>query len=287
MPLSAARIGLATARRIWRHPHNRHRRGRRLAAWLAWQAWERTVRRPWTVTLDGGATLELVPHDPVTAEVLYCGLPDWAEMSFIRRYLRPGDRFVDVGANVGLYTLVAAGVEGVGVVAFEPDPATRARAAANVARNRLAERVELRAEAVGAAPGHSLLTTGHGPMNRLVAGPTPATTATTDVTVTTLDAALDGGAALVKVDVEGAEAAVLDGAARLLAGHRPALVLEANDPGALTARLGPLGYRWVRYDPASHLLTPTGPPPPGTNGIAVADLPRAAARLGRPGSARS
>ena len=51
--------------------------------------------------------------------------------------------------------------------------------------------------------------------------------------------------------MEGHEAAVLDGAAGLLRRHRPVLILEANDPAALTERIAPLGYRWVDYDPVS------------------------------------
>ena len=154
--------------RIWRHPANRHRRGRRLVLWVAWQAWERTVRRPWTVTMPPGLALELAPHDPVTSGVLYCGLPDWPEMCFVRDYLRTGDVVVDVGANVGLYSLLAASVEGVHVLAFEPDDDARRTAEANVARNGLGGRIEIRPQAAGAAAGTSSFSVGLGPENRVL-----------------------------------------------------------------------------------------------------------------------
>jgi FkbM family methyltransferase len=258
-----------TALRIWRHPANRHRRGRRLVLWMAWQVWERTVRRPWTVTMPPGLALELAPHDPVTSGVLYCGLPDWPEMCFVRDYLRAGDTVVDVGANVGLYSLLAASVEGVQVVAFEPDDDARQRADGNVARNGLGDRIQLRPQAAGAAAGTSAFSVGLGPENHVVAnGQGPRT-----VDVVALDDVVPGPVALLKVDVEGHEAAVLDGAAGLLRRHHPVVVVEANDPGALTERLAPLGYRWVDYDPVSRRAIPSaGPPAARANGIAAADF---------------
>lgn len=257
---------------------------------MAWQAWERVVRSPWTVTMPPGLTLELRPHDPVTSGVLYCGLPDWAEMRFVLDYLGAGDTMVDVGANVGLYSLLAASVRGVRVVAFEPDPGARELAATNVARNGLADRVELRPDAVGSKEGTGGFTVGLGPMNRLIADPVPgsdgrAVDTIRSVEVVTLDDAdrVPSPVAIVKVDVEGGELAVLSGAARLLDDHRPALILEANDPFGLTAFLEPRGYVWVDYDPDRRQLTPASRPPAAhTNGIAVAAVDDAVARLAGP-----
>jgi FkbM family methyltransferase len=170
-------------------------------------------------------------------------------------------------------------------VAFEPDDGARRQAAANVARNGLSGQVEIRRQAVGSAVGEGALTAGLGPLNHLVARtgtlPSAPATALRRVEVVALDGAVEGPVALIKVDVEGAEAAVLDGGERLLATYRPALILEANDPQALTARLEPLGYQWVRYDPRLRRLVPGAAPSPGDNGIAVADLGAAGERLAK------
>jgi hypothetical protein len=115
-----------------------------------------------------GLALHLAPHDPVTSGVLYCGLPDWQEMRLVLDYLRAGDVMLDVGANVGLYSLLAASIGGVRVKAFEPDDGARRIAEANVARNGLGGLVEISAHAVGAAAGSSAFSTGLGPMNRLM-----------------------------------------------------------------------------------------------------------------------
>lgn len=270
---------LRTPLRIWRHPANHGLRLQRYALWVGWQVWERTLRRPWQVTMPPGVTLELTPHDPVTSGVLYCGLPDWPEMPFLLEYLKPGDVMVDVGANVGLYSLLAATVPEVQVLAFEPNAAARSRLTANADRNRLLTRIDLRSEAVGAAPGRAAITMSFGPGNRLVdTGETHA--APVDVVkVVALDECVDGAVALIKIDVEGAEPSVLKGAARTLEAFRPALILEVNDPAALTDLLRPLGYQWVTYEPQQRRIVPTTLPKRGANGIAVVDIEAAVARV--------
>lgn len=63
------------------------------------------------------------------------------ETALTLQHLRPGDTYVDVGANIGYYTLVAAqrvGLEGM-VIAYEPDPDNFALLQANIALNRLSQ----------------------------------------------------------------------------------------------------------------------------------------------------
>lgn len=250
--------------------------------WVGWQLWERTVRRPWTITMPPGLALHLAPHDPVTSGVLYCGLPDWQEMRLVLDYLRAGDVMLDVGANVGLYSLLAASIDGVRVKAFEPDDGARRVAERNVARNGLSDLVELSPLAVGAAPGSSAFSTGRGPMNRLVPEGTAGGQLRT-VDLVTLDDVATDRVALVKIDVEGDEAGVLDGAEQMLRRDRPVVIVEANDPPALTERLSALGYRWATYDPAGRRVTvAAGPPAKGANGIAVADFEAMQDRLSSP-----
>ena len=74
---------------------------------------------------------------------------EFADMAFVLHFLRPGDLFADVGANVGSYTILAPGVVGCRTVAFEPDPVTAAALERNIALNRISERVETRKAAVG------------------------------------------------------------------------------------------------------------------------------------------
>lgn len=58
---------------------------------------------------------------------LYCGLHEAADMAFVLHVLRACDGFLDVGANVGSYSILASGVAQARTLALEPIPATRRR----------------------------------------------------------------------------------------------------------------------------------------------------------------
>ena len=129
---------------------------------------------------------------------------------------------VDVGANVGVYAALAAGAVGARVLALEPAAETLPDLRAMVALNGIADRVDIRAVAAGAAPGVLRFTTGRGTTNHAAAD------GAVEVPVETLDAlCAERPPLLLKVDVEGAEPEVLAGAAALLAGDDA----EGRDPG--------------------------------------------------------
>lgn len=173
----------------------------------------------------------------------------------IRAALRPGDVFVDVGANIGWYSLLAADIVGPAgrVHAFEID-----RRALRCLRRTVAANpdlaIDVHAVAVGERDREACFSPaaeiGHG---RLVPEPTGER-----VPVRALDSffAPDAGRiAVIKIDVEGAELLVLQGAARTIEHHRPLIVCELLDEhlarldGSATAILDLLtraGYRIER-----------------------------------------
>jgi FkbM family methyltransferase len=158
------------------------------------------------------------------------------EMALVRRLLAPGDSFVDGGANVGLYTLLAAPVVGPTgrVIAFEPATATRGWLTRNVRLNGY-DWVEVRSEALdatssersfvsrqGDAAGLSSFAPGHrGPSDRVE---TVVTIALDRALTETTRAKL----ALVKLDLEGAEVGALRGATELLREVGPDLLVEVE-----------------------------------------------------------
>lgn len=140
------------------------------------------------------------------------------DLAFYRRLLRPGDAVVDVGANIGLATLTAAKVVGAAgrVVAVEPHPRTFEYLRDNVRLNGLTDVVRLHCVALGEREGRRRIVEfpGDDSQNRLGAGDQGEV----PVTVVTLDGLLtfDRPTALLKLDVEGYEKFVLDGAGRTL-----------------------------------------------------------------------
>ena len=118
--------------------------------------WQRVVHRPLILRLEGGLRMKCYPHSHAAALVLYCRLPEWEHMCFVCDFIRPGDTFVDVGANVGTYSLLAAAIPDVRIVAFEPSTLASRRLQENVDLNGLRARVEVLARRsrgkVGASP---------------------------------------------------------------------------------------------------------------------------------------
>lgn len=175
----------------------------------------------------------------------------------LRRTLPPGGVLWDVGANVGFFSLLGARLAGPAgrVVAWEAVPPVAAHAREAALRSGLDARIEVRAEAVGAVVGkEELLVAADASWSHLAARGNAAGTRSVSVAVTTLDAALAAGApppAVVKLDVEGSEGDVLRGARRLLADHRPALVIELHGTAAeVCDLLEAAGYAAERLDAA-------------------------------------
>jgi FkbM family methyltransferase len=178
----------------------------------------------------------------------------------LQHVVRPGDTFVDIGANIGMVTLLARHLVGdTGrVIACEPNPRLRARLENLVARNRLAG-VDLVAKALGEAAGSAELHefSGHTGWGSLAAqGPAgAATTAVWQVPVVRGDdllATAPPGPMVVKIDVEGFEVPVLRGLRQTLASRSPAVLVEVADAhqrragfsaAELCGELQGLGYR--------------------------------------------
>ena len=259
---------LRTAGFVWRHPLNRGGRVAALGRLLRWQIASRLMGGRHEIPFAGGTSLFARRGMTGATGNWYAGLHEAEDMAFCLHALRPDDLFMDVGANIGSSTVLAAGAVGARVVALEPSAEARAALTANVALNRLEKRVRIQAVAAGDAEGEVRLSMGRGPMNRAldVGEDGPSET----VPLRRLDAILDGRVpTLLKIDVEGHEAEVLRGASATLASPSlRAVIAEANDTAAVGRILAGHGFAPVAYDPRARRL---GPPVPGANALFVRD----------------
>lgn len=258
---------------VWTHPANRGHRVHALARAVTFQVRGRLGRR--TLTAIGtNARMWAVLHHSAASNAVYANPPDWNEMQAWAHILRPGDLFVDVGANVGTYALWAAD-RGAIVIAVEPDPRAAALLRENVALNNLP--ITVVEAALGAKVGSLLLTEGNDTTNHMLPDDS---TGGQRVQAQTLDAVLGGRAARgVKIDVEGAERIVLEGALECLAAGRiDVLQLEwnststsllAEDRGPVATILAAHGYNLHRPD-RDGVLRPVDGIPFGPDVFAVA-----------------
>lgn len=148
-----------------------------------------------------------------------------------RHLVRPGDRCLDVGANVGVHTIRLAKLAGPGgeVLAFEPDPELARRARGNVQLNEVTNVRVIEAAAADRSTTAVLYRPGPADTNRGRASllhHVYLTGREQEVPTVTIDDSCPGPVALIKIDVEGAEAAVVAGAVATIARDRPAVIFE-------------------------------------------------------------
>jgi FkbM family methyltransferase len=244
-------------------------------------------------------------RDAMYGQLLVLGEYEPVESAFVRRVLSPGDLAIDIGANHGWFSILmatAVGAEGT-VLAVEPLPPMLEALERNLGLNPDL-RVDVERVALGPEPGsvelHIFAGLPHGHASAATFGRSDYSSY--DCQVRTLDAivAERGGRspALIKMDVEGAELGVLQGARDLLAGEdAPLLMFEVNRetasafgyrPQDLLGFVEARGYTSYRLEPSG--LSPETEPaaaPRGTAWVCVPEskLDRVGAAAGLAGSA--
>jgi FkbM family methyltransferase len=263
--------GLSTVKWIAKHPLTKGKRAQNIARFLEWQMRSRLIRKPHMYETANGAKMWAIPGTTGATGHLYVGLQEFEEMAFLLHFLRRGDLFADVGANVGLYTILAAVAIGTDVVAFEPGESAT-WLISNIELNGVADRVEVRREAVGAKSGIVFFTSGLDTMNHITADGTNA------VPITTLDMACKTIPSLIKIDVEGFEADVLRGSRNILGNSAAqAVIMELNDEAA-TELLKGFRFTYCSYQPFKRELN-TREVLASDNGIFVRSIDSAQRRL--------
>jgi FkbM family methyltransferase len=219
------------------------------------------------VTLPGGGRVKMDFSEEIARLLLLHGAYEASEIASVLSLAKPGSTAIDVGANVGMYTVaLATRIGSAGkVLAFEPVPQTSHRLRENLALNGL-ENVEVFEAAAGQSRGFADLQLADDSAYASMAGVKQgrAIGQRLSVRVTPLDEVWNDRqrpvVSFCKIDVEGAEMSVLEGAKEMLAACRPALLLEA-DPGpeldALASWLRPRNYREqpsADFSPWNHLF---------------------------------
>jgi len=204
------------------------------------------------VQVQHGAAEGLWLHlNPRTGRTYFEGRGEPEIQEVLRQHLRQGMTFFDIGANIGLFSMIAARLVGAQgrVVAFEADPEIAGRLREHVARNAFSwVQVEEKAVWSEATTVHFARTDPETSPDRGLGHVVGAGGAgTIEVRAVSLDEFAQTNAVpdFLKCDVEGAEDAVFRGAARLLREKRPGIVCEmhsAENHRTLVAMFEGLGY---------------------------------------------
>lgn len=162
---------------------------------------------------------------------IYTGLHEFDDMGFLLHFLRKEDTFFDIGANVGSYTLLAAGVVGCRTVSFEPSPITYEILTKNIQLNHLESLAHVHNAAIGSTNGHLFFTENEDTTNHVILQ-TEDFEAYKKVPVKTLDEFHEFAPSILKIDVEGFETEVLLGGRLILSDPKlKAIIIELNGSG--------------------------------------------------------
>jgi FkbM family methyltransferase len=236
---------------------------------------------PERVTVEGGVVF-LNPEDPVVSGGIVLGVYEKNEMRFFAKHCPSSCVFVDVGANVGVYTAIALAQEGADmtVVCFEPHAESREFLERTVEANGGgggSKRVIVAGVAVGDACGEANLYANpeNKGDNRLYSSELCRMESKTEVV--TLDSFLPkrgiDAVDVLKIDVQGYEAKVVDGARHTIERSPKCIIMlefwpeglmrSGSDPGYFLRQLREMGFalfvslgtKWERLTKDDHLLS--------------------------------
>lgn len=249
---------------INQHPFAQSRRNKAISNYIIWQISSRLKGLPSLIPWINDTYF--IAKNGMTGATgnIYVGLHDFSDMSFLLHLLRPRDSFIDVGANIGSYTILAGGAIGATCYSFEPSPETYKWLKRNVGVNLMNENVFLFNMGVAAEKGELFFSKGLDTVNHIVRSSTFCKSQTTIIKVDILDNLVKSSPILMKIDVEGFEQEVLLGGNRHLNSKElKAIIIELNGSGKrygykdndINQLLLNQGFKAFNYDPFERELT--------------------------------
>lgn len=275
---------------IAQHPTNEGNYLRAIRKFVGWQFKKRMTKA--RVKLVNGLVMNGYIDDTISSLVAYVDLPEYSDMMFVLRYLRSGDIFFDVGANVGIYSLLASPIVSDGkVFAFECSKRIYVRLLENIELNKIENVI---ASNQGIYEQASTIWLNEDPKGTTSFLSQEKRSSGYYVKVTAIDRVSCEynlqEIALLKLDIEGAELFALRGATSLLESRKiQCILLEATDGSEknfnyslheIDSFLSLLGFSFYNYNVEDTSLHPvTMYNHSGNNIIAISDLEFVAKRL--------
>lgn len=212
-----------------KHPFTKHNLKKSWFNYLFYNAIIRVKNKPTKFKWINNLNIYTQKGDSCLGGNVFLGLMEFHESAFLVHFLQNSDLFVDVGANLGHYTLLASGVCDARTIAIEPVPTTYKRLKYNVIKNNIWNMVKLENIGIGAKDGELFFSNFDDNAINYVQG-NEKNESSLRVRVKTLNNLLKGKTPkVIKIDAEGYELLILNGANNVLKNPElEAIIIEIN-----------------------------------------------------------
>ena len=245
-----------TLKLLTNHPLTKDQKIKTLFRFLKWQIASKFNPKP--IIFQFTEKCKFIAKKGLTGITgnIYCGLHEFEDMGFLLHFLRESDLFVDIGANVGSYTILAGAHVQARTISIEPVPSTFERLKENIKLNNSESKATILNIALGSKKGSINFTRSLDTVNHVAI---EGEEDTIIVEVNSLDNILTNESpALMKIDAEGFETEVLNGAENTLALQGlKAIIIELNGSGGrygydenlIHQKLLGFGFKPASYNP--------------------------------------
>lgn len=250
---------------VWQHPFNKKNKFASIFRIFKWQIISRLTK--WDLIYPVSANTVMIARNGMTGVTgcIYSGLLEFEDMLFVLHSLNENDLFIDVGANVGIYSVLAAGERGAMVIAMEPIKKTFDILSKNIKLNGLESKVQTLNIGISDSKGELKFVSEQGTINHVLSYKDSNLLSTESVLVDTLDNICSNKEPLIiKIDVEGFETNVINGAKKIIENKNlKAIIIELNglgirygfDEKSIHEFLLEKGFNCFLYEPFSRLFT--------------------------------
>jgi FkbM family methyltransferase len=247
------------------HPLGKRHKIKSLSRFIFWQLSHYVNFGEKTIAFFNGAKMIVRKSDTGVTGNIYVGIQDFYELSFALHFLDEKDVFVDVGANVGFYSIILSKSKNVKSIAFEPIPSTYHKLEKNVQINSLSNKVFSKNIAIGSSIGQLRMSSDLDTVNHVKSNSNESMH-DIFVEVCDLNTIFSNGEypSLIKIDVEGFETEVIAGMQNIISSNKlKAIIIELNGSGGrygydeslIHQTLLSHSFKPFHYDPFERKLT--------------------------------
>jgi FkbM family methyltransferase len=247
---------------IANHPLTKDSKWNGFYRFFNWQI--KANSKPQIINWIGDLKLNLLKSMHGATGCIYVGLPEFNDMSFLLHFLKEDDFFMDIGANVGVYSLLASGLNNCNSISIEPIPQTFQYLKKNIELNQLSDKVNCLNIGLSNQPGDLYFTNDRDTVNHVVNKKSEKTTTVKVETLNQVFPQKNTNNILIKIDVEGFEYNVLKGGSDVLKNENvKAIIIELNgcseryglNDGMVDELLVQNGFKKYDYNPFNRSLT--------------------------------